>query len=727
LEQIDLPETPNNLGLYRLEGFSGSRRHLLTLHDWLTGGDDLPAIAISGEQGMGKSTLATAAAWNHSPHFSDGIIRVSPAGTNPFRLYDIVRTLDTVLGTALTRVSDDRWGISILEQLYKRRRLLILDKLAGGTPRDIDTLVSIIGHLHEHEGQSRIILIDRNFTPAIANLVQYQHIHLSGFDLADTSELVLKRSPQRVRDEALRHVEELHGLTGGSPLCLRFALGLMLDFPWEELAGMLRGWSELGAGDPEQISAHALCSFAIENYALQNPQAAVLLSRMVHGVGGITVAALNSLFWDELGDATALAATLAALTERGLLEMDALDQRAYIHPIVRRYLNENAVMLGEEWDRRHAAFYVTRVQQYQKLPLTRWPEVDKDWGNIYVGADWCARRIERLFERGALEMLADPQLDGAALALTAANQQAVPDLRLARAYALALADYAFWRHPPGIVRWLAVGALSALAMHDLRNYAVLLMNIGRQMFFLGRLQEAIPWLERARPIFDQRDLLSDLAYLYTDLGTTYRVLDEPRRALDAFEAAFDCTAQLSDQPALATAYMNLGSAHFSLGQHERALAEHAKALRVALRLQDKHLTASAYNNIGLALEATERMEDAVHAYEHALRMFTQLDDATGISACYNNLGSVCYARGETVQALQWYDRDRQLLEARGAWTDLAATLHNLGHVALEQGAREQAAAYFTQSRDLYAAFDLHEYVEEEEEMLRFLAQQKVKS
>ena len=39
-------------------------------------------------------------------------------------------------------------------------------------------------------------------------------------------------------------------------------------------------------------------------------------------------------------------------------------------------------------------------------------------------------------------------------------------------------------------------------------------------------------------------------------------------------------------------------------------------------------------------------------------------------------------------------------------------------------AREQAQSYFTQSRDLYAAFDLHEYVEEEEEMLRFLAQKR---
>ena len=121
--------TPHNLGLYRLEGFGGRRAQLLQLNEWMTGGDDLPAIAISGEQGNGKSTLATAAAWNHFHHFTDGIVRVGAAGVTRFRLYDVVRTMDTVFGTTLTRISEERWGISILEQLYRRKRLLILDEL----------------------------------------------------------------------------------------------------------------------------------------------------------------------------------------------------------------------------------------------------------------------------------------------------------------------------------------------------------------------------------------------------------------------------------------------------------------------------------------------------------------------------------------------------------------------------------------------------------------------
>ena len=719
---MDQSATLHNLGIFRLEGFSGLRRELSALHEWLTGRDDLPAIAISGEQGAGKSTLCTAVAWNHCHHFSDGVVLVSPAGANPFRLYDVVRTFDTVLGTALTRTSSDRWGISILEQLYKRKRLLVIDKLAGATAAELATLVEIIGHLHENEGQSRIVLIDRNFNPAIANLVQHQHIHLTGLEAADLPEFIEKRAPVAVRPRAQRRIEGLFEATRGSPLSLRLTLGLLLDFPWEELRGIMR---ELDATTDAAYSLQ-LCAFAVENFALQNPPAAVLLSRLVRTVGGVSLTALHQLFWDDLGDAGDLQATLAGLEERGLIEIDRYRERAFMHPVVRRYLDENAVMLGEEWNRRHAAFYVSQAQQYQLLPLQRWPEVDLDWGNIFVGADWCAQRLTRLWEGDPLETIRQLPPDPSPAAVSSETQAAYDDLRLARDYALALADYAFWRHPPGIVRWLAVGALAALDMQDMRDYAWFLMNIGRQMFFMGRLQEAVAWFERARAIFDQRDLLAELAYVHTDLGTTYRVLDEPRQALDHFLAAFDCVAQMGDQHGLATAYMNLGSAHFSLNQQERALAEHRKALRIALRNNDSHLIASAHNNMGLALEAMERFDDARRTYEFALHMFRQTDDQTGVSACYNNLGSVAYARGDFAGALDWYELDMRLLQERGAWTDMAATLHNLGHVALEQGAPDRAASYFKQSRDLYAAFDLEDYVDEEEEMIRFVQDQKTR-
>ena len=59
LEQfVESGHIANNLTFYRLNGFVGSRNHLLTLHDWLTGGDDLPAIAAAS-----KATARARSPW----------------------------------------------------------------------------------------------------------------------------------------------------------------------------------------------------------------------------------------------------------------------------------------------------------------------------------------------------------------------------------------------------------------------------------------------------------------------------------------------------------------------------------------------------------------------------------------------------------------------------------------------------------------------------------------
>jgi tetratricopeptide (TPR) repeat protein len=711
--------TPHNLGLYRLQGFSGRRGQLLQLHQWMTGGNDLPAIAVSGEQGNGKSALATAAAWNLAHHFTDGIVRVGAAGVSRFRLYDVVRTMDSVFGTTMTRVSEERWGLSILEQLYRRHRLLILDELSGATQEELDTLVDIISHLHEAGGHSRVMFIDRNFSPSIAALCRFQHVHLDGLSPDELPEFIRRRAPAGVAELALDHLDELYSLTQGRPYPLRLLLGLLLDFGWDELGELLPGIVQ-----PDGRAATAdLVAFAAENFAVLQPQAGPLLDRLVTAAGGASLTALRELFWVDLGAPNELEEVLAALVARALLEWDNFQLRVVMHPIVRGYMEQNVVMLGEEWERRHATYYLTLAEHYQLLPVERWPELDPEWGNMVKGADWCVARLARIWQRPLLELLADPMVDKHGIALPDESELLREDLRLARSYALALAHYAFWRHPPGVLRWLAAGGVAALALADARDYGWIQMSIGRHLFFTGQVEEAITWFNRAAEIFDERDLLVELAYAFTDLGTSYRILDRPRQAMSYFRAAFEAVAQLGDQPGLATTYMNLGSAHYGLNEFERALQQYRKALRIALRLHNNQQIASAYNSMGLAMEGLERFDEAQQAYIRALEIFRRTDDILGISTCYNNLGSVTYAQGDYDQALMWYELDLGLAERRGAWTDMAATLHNLGHVALEQEAWERALAYFQQSRDLYAAFNLDDYMREEEGMIDYIRQQ----
>ncbi len=712
------PAIAHNLGVYRLTGFTGRNAELLTLRDWLTDDSGQAALAISGGQGNGKSTIATAVAWNTIHHFPDGVIWVGAAGGSSFRLYDIVRTLDTVLGTTLTRVSKERWGIGILEQLYRRRRLLILDELSGATDDEIRTLVDIISHLHESGGRSRILLIDRDINPEIVGLVGAHHLHLGGLTLAESVEFVGRRAPEDARSTALRYVEELHAATGGRALAMRLVMGLLLDYgAWGELSGAL---AELPTFN-DALSMPELAAFAVENFAAFWPQAGPLLDRLVSAAGGASFRALRELFWGDLGAEEEFQETLQALVARALVEENNFTQRIVVQPVVRRYLAQGAVMLGEEWNRSHAAYYLRYVRRYQEIPLQRWNELDPEWGNTHLGADWLSTRIERIWRQPAIALVREPLEKTGLPEVVMDSPEAQADLRLMRNYALALAHYAFWRHPPGILRWLSAGAVAAFALGDIRDFGWLLTNIGRQLFFTGEVEAGVEWLERALRIFDEKDMLMEMAYVHTDLGTSLRVMDEPRPALDQFWLAFEAVAQLGDQRSLATAYINLGSAYFSMNNYEKAIEQQRKALRIALRLNNPQLTASAHNNMGLALEGMERFNDAHQAYRNALAVFQQMADQAGISTCYNNLGSVAYARQDFEEALQWYEKDLALSEQRGAWMDEAATLHNLGHVALEQKNHAQARSYFERSRDLYAAFQLADYVTEESDMLEYVA------
>lgn len=124
-----------------------------------------------------------------------------------------------------------------------------------------------------------------------------------------------------------------------------------------------------------------------ENFAVYNPQIGPLLERLVSASGGASLTALHDLFWHYFGAAAELDQSIAALSERGLIEYDLYRQRVVLHPTASTYLEQNAVMLGEAWDRNHAQYYLQYAQRYVAMPLERWREIDTEWGNIYRGAD----------------------------------------------------------------------------------------------------------------------------------------------------------------------------------------------------------------------------------------------------------------------------------------------------------------------------------------------------
>ena len=150
---------------YRLRGFSGRSAELNALCQWLLEAHETARPCDQWRAGQRQEhnrdccRLEDDSSLPGRDHLGGGRGRGQVS-----HVRHRAKRWDTVLGTTLTRVSEDRWGIGILEQLYRRRRLLILDELSGATDGEIQTLADIIGHLHDSGGQSHILLIDRDIS-----------------------------------------------------------------------------------------------------------------------------------------------------------------------------------------------------------------------------------------------------------------------------------------------------------------------------------------------------------------------------------------------------------------------------------------------------------------------------------------------------------------------------------------------------------------------------------
>ncbi len=710
----------HNLGLYRIREFAGRRRELLRLQSWLLDSDVPPVMALTGPAGVGKSTLATATAWSVIRHFPDGVIWVAPAGLERFCLYDIAQTLDTVLGTTITRQSRDMWTTAILELLFRRRRLLILDETDTAPDQEWENLREVFGHLKPRDTDSRVMIVAEKTTPVLTTLAGPRVLALRGFTIRETDVFLKRYDPVHV-DSQMSHT-----LTEGHPLGLMFLQGILLG-------DTNRGHPGIEDNPVSTESrVRVLARQALADCAHVQPEAYALLVRLTTAAGGAAFTAVRDLFWH--GTVTPetkiphavpvtrldhlpmdLQSLLQVLQSRGLLEQDPMNFRVVLHPVIRSLIATSVKIDGMGWRATHARFYVRYATRYGKLDLTHWSEVDREWGNVRQGADWCVQFMHRLTGHEPLALSAElsSQAD-ATLALEAPREK----LMLVIRYALALALYAFWRHPPRSLDWIAAGAVACASLADFAGFGHLLLHLGRQQYFRHDFPQALFWLERAHAIFVHRDMPIQLAYVHTDLGMAHRALGHHTQALRHCQSAFEYLAQGSDLAELGNAYLNLGSVHASLQEHDQALRQYRNGLRLASRLDDRRLMANAYNNLGLVLEKRGQHDMAHAVYIRALELYRFLHHGEGESTVLNNLGSVSFLENNATTAENWYRQALACCAARGTWLDMAATHHNLGLVLQRQERWAEAAREFEASLELYRFFQLDTYILEEEALLR---------
>lgn len=693
-----------------------------------------PVVVLSGQGGVGKTTLGVRAAHDVAGHFPDGQLfaDLHAGAGHPVEPSRVLERFLRALGVPGPQVPED---LDERAELYRdlvadRKVLVVLDDAAD----ERQVLPLLPGNR-----AAAVLVTSRH---RLGGLAGASHVEVSVLD-ADTSLALLGRiaGADRVRAQP-GPAAEVAGQCGHLPLALRVAGARLAERPhWDiqqladRLADETRRLDELQHGD---LAVRASISLTYEG---ASEQARRLLRRLA------------------LVEAPAFSAWVAAalLGQPPAEAEDALDE------LVSARLVETTGTGAHSQYRLHD---LIRVYARQRLAADE-PEAEKDaaleralGAMLYLTDDAIRRHYgcdHPQFHSDAMRwplpgplaarLVADPLawFEHERVALVAAVRQAartgLTDLcwTLAfRAETLFEARTYFddWRDTSefalqatrlaGHVRGQAVMLYSrgclltaqqeyALAQADFTAAALLFQDAGddyglalvdSHIAFVdrvsGQLEEAARRSELALATLRRTPDLVATAYALQNLAQVQLHLGQPGLATDSLSEALRLAQAARSSRTEAQVLYRLGEAYLLAGEPERALGQFEQALAKVREVRDQIGEAHVLQGIGVAQTRLGELGKAATALRESLELADAVGERLAAAWAVLGLAELSLASGDPDQAVVLAERASDTLTKLGARTGELQALILLGDACEARGDRAAADAAATRAAEMRA-------------------------
>jgi DNA-binding SARP family transcriptional activator/tetratricopeptide (TPR) repeat protein len=313
-------------------GFVGRQVAVERITHLLRPGAIVPVVTLSGQPGVGKSTLAVVAAHRIRDAFPDGQIFINLAGASAAprdatsALADVLRSL----GVPGPAIPEDPGALSAAyrAKLADRKVLVLLDDAAD--PAQIRPLIP-------GTGGSAVLVTSRRL---LSGLVEARHVHLDPLTDLEAQKLLAHMVGAERVAKAPAHAVRIAKSCGNLPLALRIAgtrlatRGLTVEALAERLGDERRRLGELMVGD-QQVRASIAFSVAALSPAGRAAFAAL---------GPVGPRSVASWLVSVLLDAREGDSVVEELLEAGLLTPDGSgpdgEPRYRLHDLLRLYAED---------------------------------------------------------------------------------------------------------------------------------------------------------------------------------------------------------------------------------------------------------------------------------------------------------------------------------------------------------------------------------------------------
>jgi tetratricopeptide (TPR) repeat protein len=632
---------PTNLPK-RAEVFIGRGRQLHELASALT-----PAarVLLTGEPGVGKSTLALDAA--HSAlgarRFPGGVVWVSLESESSYDsvLSTLAQTFDLPSGS---HPEEGRTAIEL--HCQGRPTLIVLDGARPATPPGLWEWL--------HSVPAALLVTSREPLPELQDA---KLLKVEGLPEQEALALFTRRARLRhpnwsLSEEERPAFQRLLELTGGNPLALAIVAGMLGGNP---LTSVVQAIEQRPVVDGEvRLDRYIEAAHA----RLTEPDH-VLFAAASLFVDRLTVQAAEAV----VGVRSAKA-SLEQLHRAGFLERTGTEPASYsVRPLLRAYASTKLAACADSAtlrDRfiRHYAEVV--VENNDVNDLSKLAVLDREWRNALAAAE---------------------------LASGSGTWSAVITL------SEYLADFLALRGLWADLERLHVGALTAArASRDRLAEGRALNNLGivhrEQGQWAGAEAEFKQSLSISRKAGDRQAEGRTL----NNLGIVFAAQDRLAEAESAFRQSLEIKRETGDRVGEAQTLNNLGSVYQALARWPEAEQAYQKSLEACRDIGDQLTQGRSLNNLGLTYAAQDRWTEAEGAFKQSLEIWRAYGDRLSAAATLNNLGMAYDVQGQRPEAERAYHQSLAIYREIGDRVHEGQTLQNLALLQADQGNRAAALA-----------------------------------
>ncbi len=632
------PTNPNTLP--RRDTFFGRTDEISRSIRALSPEDRSWGLIIDGIGGIGKTALAVEVAYvcHEWSLFSTYLFATAKQTrldvTGEYPLVDNVGTFDAMLGKFARALGDA--GVSKLQGDERRRQMLDLLRINSGPSR---RLLLILDNLESLSEEEQIAAIDflRQLPPSCKGIVTSRRrlgdgavwLRLEKLDWDAARQLIAedaRRAPalhQILSEAGVSRWQELYDATGGSPLALRWTLGLM-------------------------AARHLSLDRALD--LLHGRQADDLLvfiyreARTEMGADDWKVLGALSLFGSPASFEALLATTglprlvLDSATERlsayALVNVLGPDGPYQLHPLTRRMAADELAAhptLAQSLRSRYVRYWLSYAERYggSSRNYQTFGRLEDEWANLEIAAAELQALSDLPGEMGdeeAARMLVD----------------------LVRALANFLWFRGYWDEQIRLGTWAYT---AAVALNSWRHAGWAAHDVAWIHYSRGEDERAARWTGRCSAAWERDNNQRERATAALLRGRGARKRGDLNEAERCYQEVLKTCRELGLEADEAITLNDMGELMWERREYDRAESHYRRALTLAEKIGNKEYQAGLMGNLGrLALER-ERPDEARAWFERELPLAWEVGRQSLIGQAHWGLARVLEEEGNLDEAL----------------------------------------------------------------------------